>query len=64
MPDHVLFDALQVKLVLPADATEADADAARAALDDPTFLDSARRAVEAVVRAIPAPTVLTVTAEW
>jgi hypothetical protein len=51
VPDSVLFDAFQVKLLLPASADEATADAARAALDDPMFLDAVRHAVQAVLAA-------------
>jgi hypothetical protein len=64
VPDPLLFDRFLVTLFVPADVDEAAAEAARAALDDPAFLDSARRAVEAVLAAVPALAVLTVTAEW
>jgi hypothetical protein len=64
VPEELLFDRILVSLFVPADVDEAAADAARAALDDPTFLDSVRRAVEAVLATVPALAVLTVTAEW
>ena len=64
MSDPVLFDALQVKLFVPADADEATTDAARAALDDPSFLDSVRRAVRSLLAAVPALAVLSASAEW
>ena len=64
MPDPVEFDAFQVTLFLPAGADEATADAARAALNDPSFLDSVRRAVQAVLATVPALAVLTTSAEW
>ena len=64
MPDPVEFDAFQVTLFLPAGADETTVDAVRAALDDPSFLDSVRRAVQAVLAAVPALAVLSAGAEW
>ena len=63
-PGSVLFDAFQVKLFLPASAPESVADAARAALDDPSFLDRVRDAVTQLLAGVPALAVLTVAIEW
>lgn len=64
MPDLLLFDRFLVLLLLPPGADEAATDAIRIALDDPAFLDAVRRAVQAILDAVPALTVLTARAEW
>lgn len=64
MPDELLFDRFLVALFVPAGVDPATADAAQAALDDPAFLDAVRRAVQAILDAVPALSVLTATAEW
>ena len=64
MSDPTLLDAFQVELLLPAGADGATAAAARAALDDPTFLDAVRRAVRAVLDAAPALAVLSARVGW
>ena len=64
MADPVLLDAFQVELFLPAGADETTADAARAALADPAFLAAVRRALRAVLDAVPALAALAASAEW
>ncbi len=64
MSDLLLFDRFLVLLLLPPGADEATTDAIRTALDDPTFLDAVRRAVQALLDAVPALAVLTARAEW
>ncbi|VTU00875.1 unnamed protein product [Gemmataceae bacterium] len=64
MPRDLLFDRFQVTLFVPDDVDPAAANLARAALDDPSFLEAVRRAIEAVRTAVPALAVLTVTVEW
>ena len=64
MCESVEFDAFQVKLLVPAGADAAAVAAARAALEDPRFLEAVRRAVHAVLAAVPALAVLSATAEW
>jgi len=64
VPDLLLFDRFVVALLLPAGAEEATTDAIRAALDDPAFLDAVRRAVQALLDAVPALAVLSARAEW
>lgn len=64
MPDSVQFDAFQVKLLMPADTDEATADAARAALDNPSFLESVRQAIQSLLATVPALAVLTASPEW
>ena len=64
MSDLLLFDRFTVLLLLPPGADEATTDAARAALDDPTFLDAVRRAVQALLDAVPALAALSARAEW
>ena len=60
----LLFDRFLVLLLLPPGADEATTDAARAALDDPAFLDAVSRAVQALLDAIPALATLSARAEW
>jgi hypothetical protein len=64
MSGPVEFDALRVKLLLPVGADQATADPARAALNDPAFLASVRRAVQAVLATVPALAVLSAEAAW
>lgn len=64
MPDMLLFDRFRVNLLLPAGADEMATDAARAALDDPSFLDAVRRAVQAILAAVTALAALSASAEW
>lgn len=63
MPDDVLFDAFQVRLLLPAGTDDAVADAARVALDEPPFTDLVRDAVTRLLRTVPALAVLTAVVE-
>ena len=58
MPDPVRLDQFHVSLLLSANATPADAEAARRALDDPLFLDALRDAVRRILDADPALSVL------
>jgi hypothetical protein len=64
VPEMLLFDRFRINLLLPAGADEAATDAARAALDDPSFLDAVRRAVQALLAAMPALAALSASAEW
>ena len=64
MPEAVLFDALQVELLLPTDVDEPTAAAAHAVLDAPEFLARVRTAVAGVLAAVPATAVLSVSVEW
>ena len=64
MPDSVLFDAFQVKLLLPADTEEATCDTARVALDDPSFLESVRQTIQSLLASVPALAVLSASVEW
>ena len=64
MPELLLFDRFVVTLLLPAGVDEGAADAARAALDDPAFLDAVGRAVQALLAAVPALAALSARAEW
>ena len=64
MPELLLFDRFLVNLLLPAGADEVATDAIRTALDDPSFLDSVRRAVQAILAAVPALAALSANAEW
>jgi len=63
MPDPVRFDDLRVTFSIPEDADDTVADAARAALDDPTFLDSFERTIRQFIATFPALAVLSVTLE-
>ena len=63
MPDAMMLDAFQVQLFLPAGADETVADAARAALDDPPFLDRVRDAVTQLLARAPVLAVLTAVVE-
>jgi hypothetical protein len=62
--EELLFDRFLVTLFVPANVDAAVADAALAALDDPTFLDSVRGAVQAILTGTPALAVLSARAEW
>jgi hypothetical protein len=63
MTEEVLFDSFQVLLFLPAGADARAGDDARAALDDPPFLDRVRDAVAGMLAADPATAVLVVRVE-
>lgn len=63
MPDLVRFDDLCVTLLIPRDTENAIADAARAALDEPTFLDSFEQTIRQLIATIPALAVLSVSLE-
>ena len=64
MPDPVLIDEFHVSLFLSDGATPSVVDAARAALDDPQFLDTVRNAVRRVLDANPATIVLSANVDW
>jgi hypothetical protein len=64
VPELLLFDRFVVALLLPPGADEATTDAARAALDDPSFLDAVGRAVQAILAAVPALAPLSARAVW
>jgi hypothetical protein len=64
MPGDVMLDALQLQLFLPASASEAVGDAARAALAEPDLPERVRGAVERIFAAVPALAVLTVRVSW
>ena len=63
MPDPVRFDDLRVVMFIPEDTDVTVADAARAALDDPTFLDSLENTIREFIATFPALAVLSVTLE-
>ncbi|MCE9563945.1 MAG: hypothetical protein K8U57_18035 [Planctomycetes bacterium] len=64
MPESVLLEQLHLSLFLPIAADKAVVDAARAALDDPQFLDSVHTAVRNVLDAIPALAPLSAAVDW
>jgi hypothetical protein len=64
MTEEVLFDVVHVSLILPTGADERVAEAARAAVDDPGFLDRVRDAVAVLLTADPATAPLIVRAEF
>ena len=64
MAADMLFDAFQVELILPAGTDARVAEAARAALDDPPFLDRVRTAIAGLLAADPATAVLVVRVEF
>ena len=64
MAEEILFDVVQVYLMRPAGIDERGAEAARAAVDDPGFLDRVRDVVAALLAADPATAPLVVRAEF
>jgi hypothetical protein len=62
MDEEILFDVVHVYLIRPAGIDERVAEAARAAVDDPGFLDRVRDAVAALLAADPATAPLVVRA--
>jgi hypothetical protein len=63
MEEEILFDSFQVLLFLPAGADTRIGDDARAALDDPPFLDRVRDAVARMLATDPATVALVVRVE-
>jgi len=63
MPRLVRFDDLTVTLFIPEDTEAAIADAARAALDDPLFLDAFQTSIRQLFAIVPALAVLSVRLE-
>lgn len=63
MPRLVRFDDLTVTVFIPEDADDAVADAARAALDDPHFLDAFQTIIRQLFAIVPALAVLSVRVE-
>jgi hypothetical protein len=64
MPDPVLFDQLHVTFFRPDAFDEPTLTAARAALDDPQFLNAIHDAVRRVLDANPALAVLDIVVSW
>ncbi len=63
MPRLVRFDDLTVTLFIPEDADDAIANAARAALDDPLFMDALQTSIRQLFAIVPALAVLSVRVE-
>jgi hypothetical protein len=62
MDEEILFDVVHVYLIRPAGTDERVAEAARAAVDAPDFLERVRGAVAALLAADPATAPLVVRA--
>ena len=62
MDEEILFDVVHVYLIRAAGMDERGTEAARAAVDDPGFLDRVRDAVAALLAADPATAPLVVRA--
>jgi hypothetical protein len=62
MDEEILFDVVHVYLIRAAGTDERVAEAARAAVDDPGFLDRVRDAVAVLLAADPATAPLVVRA--